>query len=195
MLMVRLGEIAEIHSGQILSRIAVDTNVGADFLTCRVIVSKAISSEGMISEDEIPNEKIKNLPDAARMSKVGDIVIKLSTPFDCAIVTEEFADCIVPSFCAIIRCGQRIDREYLQATINSNYCKEQLRSKVVGSITSVLSISKLKEIEIPLPDWTQQKSIGADYRRMQERVAILKRIVELEKKRNDIVISGLVKYE
>ena len=214
MKIVKLGEVIDIYSGQIMSRVKADkpesTGDGVATTNIKVIVPKAITSDGLISVDEIVEEKIivtdinvkdKNtgeieqvLPvDNKRITAVGDIVIKLSTPFDSATITEETAGCLIPSFCAIIRNKDIVNLDYLQAFLNSKLCKEQLKAKVVGAVMTILSIGKIKEVEIPIPNIEQQLAIGKRYRETQLKIATLKKIVDLEAKRNDIQFINMVK--
>jgi restriction endonuclease S subunit len=176
----------------------------------KVIVPKAITPEGLINLEDIVEEKIivtdiniidKEtgetefvMPiDSKRITSLGDIVIKLSTPFDSATITEDTIGCLIPSFCAIIRNKGLIDEDYLQAFLNSKLCKDQLRAKVVGTVMTILSIGKIKEIEIPIPETDQQIAIGKRYREAQTKISTLKKIVELETKRNDIQFINMVK--
>lgn len=196
MSMVKIEEVAEIFSGQIMSRITqADGKDGDNTYLFKIIVPKAISSEGLILESEIQNEQVKIIPDERRITKLGDIVIKLSTPFDSATITEKFVGCLVPSFCAIIRHSEKIDNDYLQAFLNSRFCKEQLKAKVAGAVMTILSIGKIGDVNIPLPGLEKQREIGTNYRLVQKRIAIVKEIIDLETKRNDILINDLVKYE
>lgn len=192
MKMLKLGELVEIYSGQIMSRIVVDSKVKEKGFEFRVVTPKAISQDGLILKEELPTEMLKAVPDSNRITSVGDIVIKLSTPYDSAIITEEFAGCVIPSFCAVIRNINGINKDYLQAFLSSKLCKEQLKSKVVGSIMTILSVGKIKDIEVPVPSLKEQEEIGARYIEVQNRVVTLKKIVELESKRNDILFNNMV---
>ena len=214
MKIVKLGDVIDIYSGQIMSRVKADKpeSAGDNVTTTniKVIVPKAITSDGLISVDEIVEEKIIvtdiNIKDKTtgeveyvlpvdnkRITALGDIVIKLSTPFDSATITEETVGCLIPSFCAIIRNKDIVDLDYLQAFLNSKLCKEQLKAKVVGAVMTILSIGKIKEIDIPIPVMEQQIEIGKRYKETQLKIATLKKIVELEAKRNDIQFINMVK--
>ena len=115
--------IATIVGGQIMTRITVkDDSAEAVAEERRVIIPKVILSDGTIDVTEIPVEKLKSVADENKLTRVGDIVIKLSTPYDSAIITEESAGCLIPSFCAIIRCNG-INRDYLQAFLSTTNCK------------------------------------------------------------------------
>lgn len=193
MKMLKLGELVEIYSGQIMSRIVVDSNIKEEGIEFRVITPKAISQDGLILKEELPSEILKTAPDVNRITEVGDIVIKLSTPYDSATITKETVGCVVPSFCAILRNIKGVDKDYLQAFLSSKLCKEQLKSKVVGSVMTILSVGKIKDIDVPIPSLREQEEIGNRYREVQNRIVTLKKIVELESKRNDILFNNMVK--
>ena len=58
---------------------------------------------------------------------------------------------------------------------------------------TILSVGKLGNVDVPDADESTQKEIGKGYIQTQEKIAALKRIVELEAKRNDIIFKELVK--
>lgn len=189
----QFGNFVEITSGQIMTRLTAKDDESESIGTWKVVIPKAITSDGFISIEDMPEEKLKSEPPKDRITKVDDIVIKLSTPFDSAIVTEETAGCLVPSFCAIIRNNGNLNLDYLRAYLASKYCKEQLKSRVTGAVMSILSIGKIKSIDIPVPNLDEQKRIGERYRSVQEKIAIMNQIISLENKRNDVVFQELVK--
>ena len=186
-------EKLEIISGQIMTRIVAKEG-DADFVCVKkVVIPKAITSDGFILVADMPEEKLKMEPPVERITRVGDIIIKLSTPFDSAIVTKESEGCIVPSFCAIIRNNGALDIDYLRAFLASKFCKEQLKARVSGAVMSILSIGKIKSVEIPDLDECQQRDIGERYRNIQEKLQIMRQIISLENKRNDILFQELSK--
>ena len=189
----KLGCKMDIYSGQIMGRVLAEDNNDVKAKVFKVIVPKAITSDGFISVKDLAEEKLKETPDKNRVTKLGDIVIKLSTPYDSALITEETVDCVIPSFCALIRNVEGVDKNYLLAFLNSKICKEQLKSKVLGSVMTILSVGKIKDVEIPLPDKEEQYKIGKSYREVQEKVATLQRIIELESKKNDVLFYDMVK--
>ena len=137
---LKISDIAEVVSGQIMSRVSAEKgNEDKTIVEMRVIVPKAITSEGFISAADIPTERLMAMPDERRITKEGDIVIKLSTPFDSATITKEHEGCLIPSFCAIIRKNDDsvVNNDYLQAFLNSELCKEQLRAKVAGAVMTI----------------------------------------------------------
>ena len=184
----------EIVSGQIMSRLTVRDDSSDDVVVTRkVVVPKCIRSDGSLNPDEMPEERLHTDADSKRLTQGGDIVIKLSTPYDAAYVGEENAGCIVPSFCAIIKsCGDLIP-EYLLAFLNSSTCKRQLKTQVAGAAMAMLSVGKIKAIRIPVPGKEIQHAIGSSYLETQRKVYIMEQIVRLEQKKNDVFFRDMVK--
>ena len=193
---VKLGEIAVIEGGQILKRVTADESAGDSVVCTRgVIVPKAISGDGTISLEELSSEKFKvELPES-RVTRAGDIVIKLSTPYDSAIITRQTENLVVPSFCAVIRRNpEKIDLLYLQAFLSGTFCREQLKKMVESSGsagTALLTIGKLGEAVIALPTIEKQREIGMAYKRAQELIVSLKEITRLENEKLDLEIKEL----
>ena len=193
MTITQLENFVDITSGQIMTRVTAKDNADNSVGTWKVVIPKAITSDGFISLDDMPEERLKAEPPMDRITKVGDIVIKLSTPFDSAIITEETAGCVVPSFCAIIRSNGILNIDYLRAYLASKYCKDQMKAKVAGAVMSILSIGKIKSIDIPVPSMEVQREIGERYKNVQEKILIMNQIIALENKRNDVVFQELIK--
>lgn len=193
MIKEKLGEQIEAIGGQIMTRISAsdyDPEVSGEW---KVVIPKAITADGFIQVGDMAVEKLKVLPDEKKVTALNDIVIKLSTPFDAALVTEEAVGCVVPSFCAILRKRSDIDINYLLAYLSSKSCKDQFRMRVAGAVMSILSVGKIKDIEIPIPDMATQKEIGERYQKLQEKKKVIRQIVELEEQRNDAVFQELMK--
>ena len=188
----QLEKFVDVTSGQIMTRLTAKDGVDSVGVW-KVVIPKAITSDGFISIEDMPEEPLKAEPPLDRITRVGDIVIKLSTPFDSAIITEETAGCVVPSFCAIIRSNGILSIDYLRAYLASKYCKDQMKAKVAGAVMSILSIGKIKSIDIPVPSMDVQRQIGERYKNVQEKILIMNQIISLENKRNDVVFQELIK--
>ena len=94
-----INDIFEVTAGQVMSRITVEVNPVEER---RVLLPKAINN-GCISESELVLNKMKTKLDPSKLTMEGDIIVKLSTPYDCCIIDEKNVGLVVPSFCAILR--------------------------------------------------------------------------------------------
>lgn len=181
----------EMAGGQIMSRITVPDDQTPVVETRRVIVPKSIRGDGFLDGKLLPEEKLKVAASPKYLTKAGDIVMKLSTPYDAAVVEETEAGCVVPSFCAIIRSPGELDAGYLLAFLNSSACKDQLKDMVAGAVMAMLSVGKIRSLVVPVPAMECQQAVGRQFRDNQGRLRIVSEISELETLKNDITFREL----
>lgn len=195
MLRKKINELLiEVVGGQIMSRVTANEKAGDPIIEKRkVVVPKSICSDGSINVGDMAEENLKVPADEKKLTREGDIVIKLSTPYDAALITSETAGSIVPSFCAVIRNNSEMDSNYLLAFLNSSYCKEQLKMQVAGAVMTILSVGKIKNVEVPILQPWEQEEIGKGFIESQKKIAIVRRILELEEKKNDAIFAEMVR--
>ena len=142
---MRVEDIANVIAGQIMTRV---TDEGADEDVVPILVPKAIN-EGMIVREYLGKAVLAKPVDEERYTKEGDVVVKLSTPYDAAYVTEDNVGLIVPSFCAIVRVKQeeKMNAKYLSAFFNTEFIRNQLLSRVVGSLRPMIKITDIRSLE------------------------------------------------
>ena len=196
MMYMKLGELVDILGGQIMTRIKVSNPTDECIEERKVIVPKAITDSGIIDASQLAEEKLKVEADEKRIAKAGDIVIKLNSPYTSAMISEESMGCIVPSFCAIIRIKTMgIDRKvlpgYLLAFLNSSSCRNQLDDMIRGTVMTLLSVGKLKEVNVPIPGETEQFSIAMEYMNIQHKLNLISQIEKWERMKNDTFFSEL----
>ena len=191
---ISLDKLVAVVGGQIMSRVTANPDAGDEVVeTRKVLIPKSINSDGSIDVSVMPEELLKVCADPKKISEAGDIVMKLSPPYDAGLVTETSQGCIVPSFCAIIKPSSEVDVQYLLAFMNSTLCKNQLQSQVSGSVMTVLSVGKVKNVNMPTPPIEEQRKIGQRFMESQRKLSIIRQIALLESKRNDIVFRELEK--
>ena len=188
---VKLGNIADVIVGQILTRVDNKNNEGETVL---VMTPKSIVTGTVIKEDlgEVTLAKAV-APD--KYTRAGDVVIKLSTPYDAAYVTETEAGLLLPSFCAAIRVkeGSEVDAKYLSAFINSSYVKKQLTAKVVGSAKPMIKVTDLRALRIPKISARDMNDIGEAYILSGEKKAVLREMIETENRLMENIVLENIK--
>ena len=188
----RLEDIAEISVGQIMTRVSTDKVDEEAIKSVKVLVPKSISG-GVIIKEDLGEANLSKEIDADKYTKAGDVVIKLSTPYDAAYITEEFAGIAIPSFCAAIRVkDNKMDLKYLSAFLNSTYVRELLLSKVLGAVRPMIKITDIRAIEIPDVSEEDMKDIGEAFVLSGEKKATLQRMIENESElMNNIVLASI----
>lgn len=178
--------------GQIITRVTVDPAKGDQVVDPQrnTIVAKTIS-EGRINEDGIVINDYKTTFDDKKLTHEGDIVVKLSAPYNAVIIDKEHEGMLVSSFCSIIRDVESIDKRYLAAFLNSDVAQKQLANSVSGSLMSILSNGKLAELSIPVPALEKQKEIGEYFEKTIKNRTLLEKIIKLEDEKLASLIASV----
>ena len=82
---MRLEDVASVIAGQIMTRVTDEEAMGK---TVKVLVPKSIV-DGIIVKEDLGEAILSKEIDEDKYTKEGDVVIKLSTPYDAAYVTEK----------------------------------------------------------------------------------------------------------
>lgn len=186
-----LENIADVIAGQIMTRVTEDNNDGEPV---QVLAPKAISS-GIIIKEDLGKAILSKAVDENKYTKEGDVVIKLSTPYDAAYVTSKDIGLVIPSFCATIRISNDnlIDAKYLSAFLNTSYVRSQLTAKVVGSSRPMIKISDIRALEIPEVSIDDMRDIGEAYMLSGRKKEILLEMVQAESMLMENIILASIK--
>ena len=185
----------KIYSGKIVQRMIADPLHGDEVVDPhrRTVVSKTVE-EGFIDDENIVYNDYKDMPDEEKLTKEGDIIIKLAPPYRAAIIDKEHEGMFVSSFCSIIRNvdPNKIYKEFLVAYINSEVCRRKFDMMTMGATTmAMLSNGKIYDLEIPDVDPDKQKDVANFFYKMIENRQLLKRIIELEEEKLASMVAGL----
>lgn len=186
---------AKVYSGKIIQRLIVDPLNNEEVVDKerRTIVSKTVD-EGFIDDECVIYNDYKVLPDVEKLTRVGDIIIKLAPPYRATIIDEKHEGMLVSSFCAIIRNIDThiISLEYLVAYLNSDVCREKFDRLTMGSSTiAMLSNSKINDLSVPIPNKEMQNKIAKHFFKMIENKQLIQRIIALEEEKLASMIAGL----
>lgn len=188
-----LSEISTVKSGQILTRISAEKTKKDVIGEQRVIIPKAISN-GVIINEQLSDVEISKQPNIGKFAKKGDIVIKLTTPYDSAIILDKDAGLLVSSFCSIIRPNEEIvDLKYLLAYLNTNYVQELLKSKVEGLVRPMLKLSDLSSLEVPILSNEKMDQLGQAFLLSCKKKKILSEMLETEERIMESTILKSIK--
>ena len=192
---MKLENVAAISVGQILTRVATDEDSEIQY---KVLQPKAIGN-GVIKDDYLNESGFVKEVEPEKFTEEGDVIIKLSTPYEAVVIDEEHVGLIIPSFCAAIRPQPDINPYYLCALINSSYIKDQLKSKIAGTVRPMVKISDLRIVKIPDISDEKMNRLGEEYRLSLKKLDLLSQIISTEKEIMDNKLLALVledgKYE
>lgn len=135
---MKLGEIAIIRSGLVLSRKQAQEESEFQYLALNL---RSIHPDGYIVLHELDQYTAVEKLSADYITQNGDVVIRLSSPYTAVLIDEAYAGLVVSSNFVIIRANKHfILPEYLHWLLNTPKIKRQIRenadSNVLGSIKS-----------------------------------------------------------
>lgn len=199
--MKKLSDIcAVVTSGQIMSRVSVETDKETDgFETVgqvKVIAPKAISN-GRVVQAELTEVTLTKLIDESRITKAGDIVVKLSTPYDAAYIDEDSAGLVVTSFCAIISgISEKYQPEFLAAYLNIPTVRETLKRSTSGLNVPLLRVNDLKALQIPDVELEVQKVAVKVLKLNQKKRGLLSELLaQCDKLEESVVLNAICREE
>ncbi|MGA9347487.1 MAG: restriction endonuclease subunit S [Anaerolineae bacterium] len=135
-----------------------------------------------------------NLPSRPVTVKAGDIVLNNIGMHlgSVAMIDEDVAGSYISQHVLLIRPDtSRILPEYFAAALNSDYVRPQIERRATGSIMPALSVSRLTDITIPLPDLATQQRIVAAIVRARDDLAQKREQLERAEARFENMIRRL----
>lgn len=189
-IMAKLFELAGVKNGQILTRFC--DRDAMEGVKIKVITPGCISN-GIINHEDLGENTLKEGVDQSKLmiAEPGDIIIKLSTPYDSAIVREMDKNLVIPSFCAMVRCNEGVNKDYILAVLNSKRSIDKLVSEISGQGMRVIKIGSIKELEIPDIGDDEQISIGGLYAEGLKEAELLRKLAKNQME----LINGLIEQK
>ena len=175
---MKLKDIATVTTGQILSRVTDDNDTTADKFT--VLTPTAIDS-GFIRKADLKETYVYKSVGQDKYTKEGDVVLKLSSPYDAAYIDFDNRLSLIPNFLAAVRIKGDVDPHFLVAYFNSQYFRSHLEAIQTGAARPMIRVSDLREVEIPDIPYERMKELGEQYRLSCEKRALLSEMAEVEK--------------
>lgn len=153
---MKLGEIASVRSGLVLSRKLARENPAQRY---RLLNLRSISPEGYIDMNETDVFDAKETLPREYLSQVGDIVIRLSAPYTAVLVDEESEGMVVSSNFVIVRTDpQVLLPEFLYWLLNTSEVKHRMFENSSSNMLGAVKPKFFADYEItPLPITEQQK--------------------------------------
>ena len=177
--------------GQITSRIEANEKKNEIAIgKVQVIPPKAIKA-GKIVQDELYELEYKSDFDDKKLTKAGDIVVKLSSPYDAAYITEEDEGLLITSFCIIIRnTSKTLMSEYLAAFLNSEVYLKQVMDMVSGAAVPMLTMGKIKDVMVREMELEDQRQVEEYFQNITLKEEVMAQIIALEKEKLNSVLGG-----
>ena len=152
-------------------------------------VKIADMDDGLVSPQLVSEADVAKTQKGVKLEN-GDVLLsKIAAPVKTAIYEEEEKkDVFAQENIYVVRVDQaRINPHYLCAFLNSEIGIELLRRKSAGSYIPSITLSDLKDLEIPLLDFAVQERIGEEFKTKCEKLRRLRDELELERNQLKLV--------
>ena len=186
---MKIRDIAdEIITGVLTRRVVWEEGNGDPSLlkSEKILVPKAIN-DGLIDHSLLQEVKLYKEVKDKFYTKKGDVIMKLSTPYDsCVIEKEEDEGLIVPSFSLIIRkINPKYNPYFVMAFLSSKCAWAQIKNSREGRVLSIINNVSVAELDVPDFNDEEIKEISNRYKRFLNFKRLSAEIISLEKERND----------
>ena len=124
-----------------------------------------------------------------KLTKKGDLLIKLIYPNRIIFIDEKLENFLVPSQMCVIRPDyKKVDAEFLKWYLESDMGKKEIELDITGSSIQKISVASLKKLEVPLINLEKQKAIADLIKLWNKEKSIMKDIM----KQKDILYENLI---
>lgn len=153
---------------------------------CKVVKLKATSKDTGINYEEVEELRYdKVMP--KYLLKEGDILFKAKSGDNiAAIVDRDVENLVATSHFIIMRVKEayrdQILPEYLTMYLNSEYAQEYFKARSEGSVLPIIKLSTLNELEIIVPDKSEQQRLCELYKLMLEEKVIMQKLMAAREK-------------
>lgn len=185
-------EAGKLIGGQVISRVEAKPSADEVCGRIRIMVPKAIKN-GTISHADLAEIDLKTPADEKKLTRAGDIVLKLSQPYDAAYISDKDEGILITSFCVLLRgLSETINPKYFVTFVNSQIYKEQAIKMTSGASIPMLTKGKIEDIEFRLPDEAAQEKIASISESIIAKERLFEEIIELEKLKLENILRGEV---
>ena len=188
---IKLEKLCTIKTGASTSR-AKKISEGIEPKNVKVLLPRAMQG-GSIIDDELAIETVGEVKEE-NFTREGDVVIKLSTPYDSVCIDKTHEGIMVTSFGMILRKkdGVELDMQYLSMFLNLPQTNAVLQAVSTGQSVAMAMLKRqtVADIEVPLLPIERQQMLANLFRAVQERKREYSRLIELD---NELVASQMTK--
>lgn len=185
---MKLGEIASVRSGLVLSRKLARENPAQRY---RLLNLRSITPEGYIdlNETDVFDAKEKLTPEY--LSQIGDIVIRLSAPYTAVLIDAESEGMVISSNFVIVRTDpQTLLPEYLYWLLNTPDLKHKMFESSSSNMLGAVRPKFFSDYEITLLPIPEQQKIAAINTLAKTEAKLLHQLAKAKEQYYEIILQN-----
>jgi len=188
---MELNEISKIQTGLMLVRKRA-TARNTQPKEYKLLTLKSFDSIGKLDASELDIFFSKEMIEERYLTKKGDIILRLTTPYTAISIANEEGVIISSNFAIIRLNDSSFLPEYLALYLNSKKIKDEFSKSAISTTIPLIKVSHLRNVSIPaIPRKMQEKIV--DFNQLQQREKLLLDGLLIEKKRfTNFVLNKLL---
>lgn len=191
--MVRLDEAAVINTGLVTARKQA-RGVSDSIIQYRLLNLKAINNKGFIEDFLLDDfETIEEIK-PVYITKLRDIVVRLTFPFTAVLIDEMHTGLIIPSHFVVIRTDtKKIIPEYLFWLLNTEKVRQQLQQNVNSTMIGTVKPMSYASLNIEKITLEEQRKIADIYLLSKKDLMLLDQLLRQKELYYKIAIDKIQK--
>ena len=156
---MKLGEMAKVRSGLVLSR---KQTRGPTGIRYPLLNLRSISSDGSIDRRQLDVFDAEERLAPEYVSRVDDVVVRMSSPYTAVLIDETSANIVISSNFIIIRCNKRIILpEYLFWLLNRAETKRAIYENTSSNMLGAVKAKFFTDFDVLPQSMDDQRKIAA----------------------------------
>ena len=184
---MKLGDVAIVRSGLVLSRKQARGTIEMKY---PLINLRSINPEGYIDLEEIDIFEASELLSTEYLTRAGDLIIRLSTPYTAVLIDEKTTGMVVSSNFVIIRTDEDVLLpEYLFWLMNTSKVKRRIFESATTNMLSAIKPKYFTDLEISFLNLENQKIIAEMNKLALNETRILRQLADKKGRYYDLLID------
>ena len=186
---VRLGDVATVRCGLVLSRKQSPTPTDARY---RLLNLRSINADGSVEMAMLDEYYAVESLSSEYLSQVGDIIVRLTAPYTAILVDDAIAEMVVSSNFVIIRPNPRqLISGYLAWLLNTRKAKRVIFENTSSNMLGAINPKYFACMEVALPSIDRQSAIADLNALALKEGRLLRRLADEKKRYCDLIINTL----
>lgn len=185
----RLGEVATVRSGLVLSRKQARTAGGVRY---RALTLRSIEPDGSVDMGALDDYFAVGALPPDHLSQAGDVIVRLTSPYTAVLVDGDTAGLVVSSNFVMVRIHSfLLIPGYLFWLLNTPRARRAVSANAGSNILGAVNPRYFAGMELSLPSPERQRTIAGLNALARKETALLRRLAAEKKQYCDSVLDAL----
>lgn len=192
-MMIRLGDMAEIKTGLVLSRKKAGAHSQSEYFY-KIVSLKSFGEDAnydaAFADEFISNKQINE----DYKVRQGDILLRLRGPNFAVYIDAKYENLIYSSLVVRIKVGSdKFNPHFVAYYLNSNTIKKALASEISGTAIPMIGIASINNIKIPTINLQTQNKIVKYLKLSRKEGEILRNLTAVKQKYHKSIFENLIR--